>query len=193
MPKTGMAPMRRRAFVEAAIRTIHDRGPIDVTTGDVAREAGLSQGLVHHYFGSKSALIIATMRHLLTEFGAGIRERLHRADTPRERLSAIVHGSFCAEQLRPEVVSAWLTFYVQAHTEPEVRRLLRIYARRLIANLRHEYRRLMARDAADVAAETTAALIDGLWLRRVLGDEEPCGESAIAMLEAHIDRQLGAR
>ncbi len=192
MPKTGMAPKRRRAFVEAAIRSIHDRGFMDLTTGDVAREAGLSQGLVHHYFGSKSALIIATMRHLLIEFGAGIRERLRQAETPRERLSAIVDGSFCDEQLRPEVISAWLTFYVQAHTEPEVRRLLHIYARRLISNLRHEYRRLPTRESADVAAESTAAMIDGLWLRRVLGDREPCGESAIAIMEAHIDSQLEA-
>ena len=193
MPKTGMAPLRRRAFVEAAIRSIHDRGVVDLTTGDVAREAGLSQGLVHHYFGSKSALIIATMRHLLTEFGTGIRERLHRAESPRERLSAIIDGSFCAEQLRPEVISAWLTFYVQAHTEPAVRRLLRIYARRLISNLRHEYRRLPTRESAAVAAESTAAMIDGLWLRRVLGDEEPCGESAIAIMEAHVDSQIEPR
>ena len=193
MPKTGMAPVRRRAFVEAAIRSIHDRGVVDLTTGDVAREAGLSQGLVHHYFGSKSALIVATMRHLLIEFGAGIRERLRDARTPRERLSAIVEGSFCADQLRPEVISAWLTFYVQAHTEPALRRLLRIYARRLISNLRHEYRHLPTRESTAIAAESTAAMIDGLWLRRVLGDAEPCGESAIAFLEAHIDSQIEPR
>ena len=193
MPKTGMAPLRRRAFVEAAIRSIHDRGFVDLTTGDVAREAGLSQGLVHHYFGSKSALIIATMRHLLIEFGAGIRERVRAAETPRERLCAIVDGSFCDEQLQPEVISAWLTFYVQAHTEPEVHRLLRIYQRRLISNLRHEYKRLPTRESADVAAESTAAMIDGLWLRRVLGDAEPCGESAIAIMEAHIDSQIEPR
>ena len=190
MPKIGIAPVRRRAFVEAAIRSIHDRGFVDVTTGDVAREAGLSQGLVHHYFGSKSALIIATMQYLLIEFGAGIRERLRGATSPRERLSAIVDGSFCADQLRPEVISAWLTFYVQAHTEPEVRRLLQIYARRLISNLRHAYRRLPTLESAEVAAESTAAMIDGLWLRRVLGDAEPCGESAIAIMEAHIDSQI---
>ena len=75
-------------------------------------------------------------------------------------------------------------------TEPEVRRLLRIYARRLISNLRHEYKRLPTRETAEVAAESTAAMIDGLWLRRVLGDAEPCGESAIAIMEAHIDSQL---
>ncbi len=190
MPKTGIAPVRRRAFVEAAIRSIHDRGFVELTTGAVAREAGLSQGLVHHYFGSKGALIIATMRHLLIEFGTGIRERLREANTPRKRLSAIVDGSFCDDQLRPEVISAWLTFYVQAHTEPEVRRLLHIYARRLTSNLRHEYKRLPTRETAEVAAESTAAMIDGLWLRRVLGDAEPCGESAIAIMEAHIDSQL---
>ena len=139
MPKIGMAPLRRRPSVEAAIRSIHDLGVVNLTTVDVARKAGLSQGLIRRYFGSESALIIVTMRHLLIEFGLGISERLHSAATPRECLSTIVHGSFCAEQLPPEAISAWLTFYVQAHTETTVLRLLRIYARRLISNPRHEY------------------------------------------------------
>ena len=91
------------------------------------------------------------------------------------------------------MISAWLTFYVQALTEPEVRRLLLIYQRRLISNLRHDYRQLPTRESAEVAAESTAAMIDGLWLRRVLGDTEPCGESSVAIMEAHIDSQLGPR
>ena len=193
MPKIGMAPLRRRPSVEAAIRSIHDLGVVNLTTVDVARKAGLSQGLIRRYFGSESALIIVTMRHLLIEFGLGISERLHSAATPRECLSTIVHGSFCAEQLPPEAISAWLTFYVQAHTETTVLRLLRIYARRLISNPRHEYRRLPTRKSLDIAADSTAAFINGLWLRRVLGDEDPCGQSAIAIMEVHIDNQLARR
>ena len=83
MPKTGMEPIRRRALISAAIETIHDRGYCDVTVGQIARRAGVSSALAHHYFGSKEDLLIATMRHLLQELGVAIVERLRQAGNPR--------------------------------------------------------------------------------------------------------------
>ena len=75
------------------------------------------------------------MRHLLTELGEEIQARLAEAKTPRERLSAVIRGNFAAGQFRPAVISAWLAFYVQAQNDPEARRLLHVYTRRLESNL----------------------------------------------------------
>ena len=75
MPKVGMEPIRRKTLIEAAIAAIHDKGSLDVTISQIARHAGVSQGLAHHYFGSKEALLLAAMRHLLSEYGAAVRMR----------------------------------------------------------------------------------------------------------------------
>lgn len=192
MPKTGMEPIRRRALISAAIETIHDAGFCDVTVGRIARRAGVSPALAHHYFGSKDQLLAATMRHLLSELGAAIVGRLRRAQGPRERVSAVIAGNFAPDQFRPATISAWLAFYVQAQTVPEARRLHRIYARRLGSNLVHDLSGLLRREAALKAADGAAALIDGLWIRFALAERAPDPAAAAALVEDYIDMQLAA-
>ena len=80
--RTGMAETRRRALIGAALREISDRGSLDVTVAQIASRAGVSSALAHHYFGAKDDLILATMRHLLAEFGAGVVAGLRRAEEP---------------------------------------------------------------------------------------------------------------
>src|SRR5918997_6434424 len=82
MPRVGMEPLRRKALISAAIEAIHDRGMGQVTMGEIARRAGVSAALAHHYFGGKDQLLLATMRHLLTDLGEAVQRRLAEADTP---------------------------------------------------------------------------------------------------------------
>ena len=53
MPKQGMETQRRSALVEATIHEIGARGSLDVTVNQIAKRAGMSSALAHHYFGSK--------------------------------------------------------------------------------------------------------------------------------------------
>lgn len=186
MPRIGMEPVRRKALISAAIDAIHDRGMGQVTMGEIARRAGVSAALAHHYFGGKDQLLLATMRHLLTELGEEVQARLAEAKTPEARIAAVVRGNFSACQFRPAVISAWLAFYVQAETDPEARRLLRIYTRRLESNLLHALRELTTGERAEEIAEMAASLIDGLWIRRSLADNEPDPESAALLVERAV-------
>ena len=70
MPRIGMEPLRRKALVDATLRAIGQHGSLDVTMSDIAREAGVSPALAHHYFGSKQQLLVATIRSLLTRLRA---------------------------------------------------------------------------------------------------------------------------
>jgi TetR/AcrR family transcriptional repressor of bet genes len=167
MPKLGMEPIRKAALVNATIVEIGRTGTLDVTVGQIAKRAGMSSALAHHYFGGKEAMFIAAMRHVLTLYGAEVRGALAMAEGPEAGLSAIVRASFSAANFRREVVSAWLNFYVMAQTMPEARRLLTVYQRRLRSNLLHNLRPLVGDRAAQVA-ESLAALIDGVYLRQVL-------------------------
>ena len=64
MPKVGMEPVRRKALVDAALHVIGDQGTLSVTMSDIARQAGVSAALAHHYFGSKEQLLVETVRSL---------------------------------------------------------------------------------------------------------------------------------
>lgn len=190
MPKLGMEPIRRAALVEATIDEIGQAGTLDVTVAQIARRAGMSSALAHHYFGGKEQIFLAAMRHVLALYGAGVRGALAMADGPRGRLEAIVRASFAGENFRPEVISAWLNFYVLAQRNADARRLLTIYHARLRANLRHALRPLAGDDAARLA-ETAAALVDGVYLREGLGrgapDARAAAELVLGCLAPHLD------
>jgi TetR/AcrR family transcriptional repressor of bet genes len=189
MPKLGMEPLRRSALVEAAICEIGARGSLDVTVSQIAKRAGMSSALAHHYFGSKEQMFTAAMRHILSLYGAEVRGALGMAKSPRDRIEAIIRASFAPRQFQPETVSAWLNFYVQAQTSPDARRLLNIYQGRMRSNLRHAVRLATGGDGRALT-RGLAAMIDGLYLRQALADAPLDGEDAIAVLMNYLDTQL---
>lgn len=165
-----MQEIRRRQLIEATIDTIEAHGFADATIARISQRAGLSAGIIGHYFGGKHALLAATMRSLLDDLRRDMVSRLHRADGPVERIEAILAASFGREQFTPRVSTVWLAFYGQAPHAPELGRLHRFYARRLRSNLRHAFRALVPRHHADRAAEGMASMIDGTWVRAALAD-----------------------
>ena len=181
MPKIGMEPIRRAALVEATIAEIGAAGSLEVTVSQIAKRAGMSSALAHHYFGGKDQIFVAAMRHILTEYSTEVRAELARATNPAERAKAIIRASFDQSCFAPATVSAWMTFYAQAQTNPDALHLLHIYQRRLRSNLTNALRPMC--DDPQAAADMLAALIDGLYIRAALTapDADPQGQ-AFALL-----------
>lgn len=188
MPRTGMEPIRRAALIEATIAEIGAAGSLNITVGQIARRAGVSSALAHHYFGGKDQLFLAAMRHTLTLYGDQVRAGLRGLRDPRARLQAIVEAGFTSDSFTPSAIAAWLNFYVMAQTSPDARRLLAVYHGRLHSNLVHALRPLVGA-RADALADRTAALIDGLYLRAALG-RSPTGDHAQAVMAA-LNAELG--
>jgi len=189
-----MEPIRRAALIKATIHEIGNAGSLDVTVSQIARRAGMSSALAHHYFGGKEQIFLAAMRHILGQYGAGVRGALagapSGADTPRTRLEAIIRASFEPGHFRPEVIGAWLNFYVLAQSTPGAARLLRIYRARLRSNLLVGLRPLVGA-RADKLAQTLAALIDGAYLHAALGpvDGKAATKGVLDCLEMMLEGQ----
>lgn len=192
MPKVGMEPVRRKALVDATLRAVGDHGSLTVTMSQIARRAGVSPALAHHYFGSKEQLVIETIRSLLRTLRADAVAALEAATTPRERLSAVIRVNFQAHQFAPETVAAWLAFYTEAQRSEAVRRLLVVYARRLNSNLLSSLKQLCPAGRAAEIADGAAAMIDGLYLRQGLRSAPVSIESSIALTENYVNAQLAA-
>ena len=189
MPKLGMEPIRKAALVKATIVEIGRVGSLDVTVSQIAKRAGMSPALAHHYFGSKEEMFLAAMRHIMTLYGAEVRGALAAAEGPEGRIRAILRASFSPGNFRREAVGAWLNFWVLAQSVPEAKRLLAVYQRRLRSNLLVGLRPLVG-DRAEGVAESLGALIDGLYLREVLKSGAPDGPAAAALAMRHLDAKL---
>jgi len=173
MPKVGMQDLRRRQLIEATVRTIEAHGFADATIARISQRAGLSSGIISHYFGGKNALLEATMRSLLTELQRETIARLRQARTPIARIEAILGASFAEAQFTPQVSSVWLSFYAQVQHSPELARLHRVYVQRLRSNLRDAFGQLLSPETAERAAEGMSSMIDGIWVRAALAQEPP--------------------
>ena len=169
MPKVGMEPVRRDAIVQATIAALGETRSLDVTVSQIAKRAGMSSALAHHYFGGKEQIFLAAMRRILTDFGNEARGELRRAEQDK-RAHAVVRACFAPSCFSPDVIAAWMTFYVLAQTNTEALRLWRIYQARIRSNLICALRD-HTQDPV-FAAESMIAQIDGLYIRAALGAPE---------------------
>src|SRR5512146_2514233 len=79
---------RRQQLIEVTIDSLAEIGYVGSTLAQIAQRAGVSPGLVAHYFGDKDGLLEATFRTLARGVGERVRERLKLARTPRGRVQA---------------------------------------------------------------------------------------------------------
>ena len=165
MPKLGMAPLRKDQLMDAAILCIHEEGVARASVQRISRRAGLSPGIVAHYFEDKDGLLVATLRRMNKGLSDAVVARMSRAETPEARLWAILDAHFADEQFTAPMVDAWFALWGKMREVPELQRIQRIYERRLASNLRHALRPLVPPQRVEAAADALGAMIDGLWAK----------------------------
>ena len=172
MARVGIEKLRKKELIDATIKSIESHGFQGTTILTISRQANMSAGIISHYFGSKQGLILATIRHLLEELKQGLLQQIASCEqplTPELRLQMIVDTNFACFQQSTSVTRTWLCFWAQALHDPELARLQAVNSKRLLQNLLYSYRQIIPnKERAVLAANMTAAMIDGLWLRSSL-------------------------
>ena len=160
-----MEPVRRRQLIEATIATIHHDGFQDATIARISRRAGLSVGLVNHYFDGKGELLEATMQTLVDQTLVDVEAGIAAGTTALERLMGFIEGHFAPGQRSPEAITAWLSFYVQVAENPGFARIQHGFDARLLELLEPILADLVPGSRREGIAQTLIALAYGLWLR----------------------------
>ena len=182
---------RRVQLVEVTIDSLAEVGYVGTTLAEIARRAGVSPGLVAHYFDDKDGLLEAAFRTLARTLAARMRARLALARTPRGRVQAVIDINLAPEEFDQRTGTAWLAFWGQVLHVRGLKRVQTAYQRRMLSNLRSDLRRLIPREEARSLAAMIAAMIDGVWLRAALSEwQEADSESARALLTAFVEGRL---
>jgi AcrR family transcriptional regulator len=97
MATSATAPKRldgekAQRIIEAMRTSVGTRGAAGSTFDHVAREAGVSRGLLHYYFGSKEKLLVEVVRHDCETRIVAMDDRITRAGTVDEIIAALVLG-----------------------------------------------------------------------------------------------------
>ncbi|UFQ98111.1 transcriptional regulator BetI [Pseudomonas wenzhouensis] len=192
MPKVGMQPIRRSQLIAATLEAVDQVGMADASIAYIARLAGVSNGIISHYFKDKNGLLEATMRHLMQALRDAVAERRQALsdDSPRAHLRAMIDGNFDDSQVSGPAMKTWLAFWASSMHQPALRRLQRVNDHRLYSNLCGQFHRALPQEQARQAARGLASLIDGLWLRGALSGKAFDTAQARRIAYDYLDLQL---
>ncbi|MEA2304855.1 MAG: hypothetical protein QOH43_2135 [Solirubrobacteraceae bacterium] len=166
---------KARRIVEAMRLSVARRGVSGATFDHVAREAGVSRGLLHYYFGTKERLLAEVVRRDSDVRMAALEAQLARASSAEDfigflreslegwvredpELIALSFELFTLSRRNPEIAAEWAELVARA----------RDHVAGLLAAKQAEGVLRLSADPADVA-EILLGLGDGIALR-MLGD-----------------------
>jgi len=192
MPKVGMPDIRKPQLVQATMAVIDRVGLQSASISLISKEAGVSSGIINHYFGGKQGLLEETMREILRQHSTNISDKLSQLpkDAHVQRINAIIDGNFVGYQAENKVAKTWLAFWSYSAHDPQLKRLQRVNEKRLLSHLRIELKALFDRDQVEIIAHGIAALVDGIWLRGTLNPQGVDAQKAKLIINDYLDKQL---
>ena len=191
MPKVGMEKIRRQQLIDATLESIEMHGLQGTTISTISKLAGVSTGIISHYFGGKAGLLEATVKFLLITLRQDLFTNLNPEKQDHKlRLYAIIDANFSGLQKSHKAAVTWLAFWAQSMHSEELARLQRINASRLVSNLRYSLRHLVAEDQVKWCANMLAAQIDGFWLRSALSNSEQAYENGLETCKRLINNVI---
>lgn len=160
--------VRRQALVAAAETVLAREGVGGTSVRTICAEAGVSPGLLRHYFEGVDELIASAYEAVGQRIDAALDAALAAAEpTPRARLLAYLTASFAPPVLDERLLAAWIGFWSLVKTKP---RMAAIHAASY-AGFRARLETLLADAGARdtrLAAIALTATVDGLWLELCL-------------------------
>ena len=181
--RTASREQRRQQLIDATMKCIGRKGLTGMTLSDVAKEAGLSQGIVNLHFESKENLLTETLLSLADEYRTQFDRALNRAGpAAADKLRAILEHDLRPSILDRRKLAVWFAFWGEVKSRPTYRRICDAHDRYyddVVAQLCDElideggYTEI----TGVTAAEALTSMSNGLWLGCLLSPQ-------------HWDRQL---
>lgn len=172
---------RRESLIAAALELVAEGGPQAATVRAIAERAGVSPGLIRHYFESKDELTREAYRTLMDRMTADTALSLESAPTdPLARLAAFVASSLRPPVVDPVAVGLWAGFLHDVRRDPALRDVhasTYLGYRDQLQSLIRDLPREAGVDQLRSDAIACNAVIDGLWLEgSMLPDSFRAGE-----------------
>ncbi len=122
MARASNSDERRAQIASAMVRVVAREGYERASVHEIAREAGLAQGLVHYHFHRKLDVLLAMQELVVASHLARIDRWLSRVEGPRAKVRAFIdcHLARGAEEDH-EALACWIALSAEALRDAEVR------------------------------------------------------------------------
>jgi AcrR family transcriptional regulator len=109
-----MGPIRREQICRAAATVISREGFAGTTMRMVAEEAGVSTGMLNHYFTNRQDLLEQALVFVSERAQARMREAIEGIPPGRERLAALLDSALAEGRETTETWRVWINAYGEA-------------------------------------------------------------------------------
>lgn len=189
--RTAPPEQRRTQLIQATIRSIARYGLPDTTMSSVAKEAGLSQGIINLHFQSKDRLLLETLKYVVDEYRACWERALAREhETAAEQLAALVCVDFEASLCDRDKLAVWFAFWGEIKSRPTYRKLCADRDRDYEEKIRQLCGEIAKEGGYDVDADAVAcglsAMSEGLWLDLLVSPRKLSRNDARRMCMVHL-------
>ncbi|MBN8842823.1 MAG: TetR family transcriptional regulator C-terminal domain-containing protein [Sphingomonadales bacterium] len=180
------ADARRADLIDATAAVLAEHGLAGTNVRAICAKAGVSPGLLRHYFAGIDDLVAATYQATSDRMDAIFAAAVDGAGPdPRARLNAYLTASFRPPVTDPELLGAWTAFWALARSDA---RMADIHAESY-AGYRARLGELLTACGAPEAerlAIMLTAMVDGLWLELSLDAASFGAEAAVLMVERAV-------
>jgi TetR/AcrR family transcriptional repressor of bet genes len=168
--RTATREERRQQLIAATIKCISRKGIGSTTLGDVAQEAGLSQGIVNLHFASKENLFNETLQFLAEDYKAEFDNTLAKAPAePAEKLLALMEMDLKPSICDRQKLAVWFAFWGEVKSVPTYQKICEAYDRGYDAAINDLCQSIIDEGqygnvTAQTVTDALSSMTDGLWL-----------------------------
>ena len=172
-----LAGEKAQRIIEAMRSGVARRGAAGATFDHVAREAGVSRGLLHYYFGTKERLLVEVVRRDCDVRMELLDASLARAHTAEDFVEALVRSLEDVVEHDPGFISLLFELFTLGRRNEEIRIEMAELLRRTrghvadILRTKEEEGVLALADDPDAVATALFSLADGMAIRMLLEPE----------------------
>ena len=168
--RTASRERRRGQLIAATMKCIARKGMSSTSIGDVAKEAGLSQGIVNLHFESKDNLLTETLRHMADDYKTRFNKALESSGPDAaSKLLAVMQLDLRPSVIDRQKIAVWFAFWGEVKSRPTYRRICNEqdrYYEEVVASLCAEI--IADGNYQDVSATSVAtaltSMTNGMWL-----------------------------
>lgn len=117
---------RRKEILRAAFTVASRERLTGCKVSEIAREAGVSKGLIFFYFDNKDTLLVSLLEWLLNRtILARVDEEILQLESPRERFLAVLRKDIERLPGQRETVELFFDYWVMGTRHPDIQRMIR--------------------------------------------------------------------
>ena len=193
MGRKSLAIIRREEIIEAFLKVMSEKGFERATVREIAQAAGCTHRMLHHYFTTKEALVIAAVEDFIASYAPGLEQEISKHNSPSEKMRAFFDWFMVPESFEIAQMRGWVQTWALADHHPAIQEAVRRwYARikRIMAGIVREG--IETGEFRDVDPNTFAEMVlessEGAAVLAILDREDSTRKSvAIARAKMYLD------